>query len=157
MAPTSVDIIDETYIRAAPAAIREQFDDERALARIWPHLAISLIRDRGPKGLRWRVDGAVRGEMEVWIEPFWDGAIVHHYVRGQASSSAPPTSWPDTGCGGSGWCMPSKTLSKTLRCSLRPMADRTESSIDIAANPGEVLDVIADFRATRSGRRRSRP
>lgn len=89
MAPTSVDIIDETYIRAAPAAIREQFDDERALARIWPHLAISLVRDRGLKGLRWRVDGAVVGEMEVWIEPFWDGAIVHHYVRGQASSSAP--------------------------------------------------------------------
>ena len=25
------------------------------------------------------------------------------------------------------------------------MAERTESSIDIAANPGEVLDVIADF------------
>ena len=25
------------------------------------------------------------------------------------------------------------------------MADRTESSIDIAASPGEVLDVIADF------------
>ena len=25
------------------------------------------------------------------------------------------------------------------------MADRTESSIDIAATPGEVLDVIADF------------
>ena len=27
------------------------------------------------------------------------------------------------------------------------MADRTESSIDIAANPGEVLDVIADFQS----------
>jgi hypothetical protein len=27
------------------------------------------------------------------------------------------------------------------------MADRTESTIDIAAKPGEVLDVIADFRS----------
>src|SRR6476469_4813884 len=27
------------------------------------------------------------------------------------------------------------------------MADRTESSIDIAATPGEVLDVIADFES----------
>ena len=27
------------------------------------------------------------------------------------------------------------------------MADRTESSIDIAASPGEVLDVIADFES----------
>ena len=27
------------------------------------------------------------------------------------------------------------------------MADRTESSIDIAAKPGEVLDVIADFES----------
>jgi hypothetical protein len=28
--------------------------------------------------------------MEVWIEPFWDGAIVHHYVRGERGPGAPP-------------------------------------------------------------------
>jgi hypothetical protein len=89
MPQTRVDIIDETYIRADPSDIRAHFDDERRLAQIWPHLALELSRDRGVKGLRWRVAGAVVGEMEIWIEPFWDGAIVHHYVRGAAARSAP--------------------------------------------------------------------
>jgi hypothetical protein len=35
------------------------------------------------------VTGAVVGEMELWIEPYWDGAIVHHYVRGTRGPSAP--------------------------------------------------------------------
>ena len=89
MANTAVDIIDETFIRAAPAAIRAYFDDARTCAMLWPHLDLELVRDRGPKGLRWRVGGAVTGEMEVWIEPFWDGAVVHHYVRGVRGRSSP--------------------------------------------------------------------
>ena len=89
MAPKRVDIIDETYIRADPALIRAHFDDGARLDRIWPHLQRELVRDRGAKGLRWSVDGAVVGEMEVWIEPFWDGAIVHHYVRGTKAPGAP--------------------------------------------------------------------
>ena len=52
MPQTSVDIIDETYIRADPFDIRAHFDDERRLAQIWPHLALELSRDRGVKGLR---------------------------------------------------------------------------------------------------------
>ena len=59
------------------------------LQRIWPHLEIAVARDRGPKGVRWRVEGQVVGEMEVWIEPYWDGAIVHHYVRGTRAERAP--------------------------------------------------------------------
>ena len=90
MAPSRVDIIDETYLRAAPAVVRGWLDDEERLDRLWPHLRRTLVRDRGLKGLRWAVDGAVVGEMEVWIEPFWDGAIVHHYVRGERASGAPP-------------------------------------------------------------------
>jgi hypothetical protein len=27
--------------------------------------------------------------MEVWIEPWWDGAVVHHYVRGTRGEGAP--------------------------------------------------------------------
>lgn len=84
-----VDIIDETYLRAAPAVVRGWFDDADRLDRLWPHLRRTLVRDRGPKGLRWRVDGAVVGEMEVWIEPYWDGVILHHYVRGSRGRGAP--------------------------------------------------------------------
>ena len=89
MAPARVDIIDETYLRAAPTVVRGWFDDDDRLDRLWPHLQRTLVRDRGIKGLRWTVVGAVVGEMEVWIEPFWDGAILHHYVRGERGPEAP--------------------------------------------------------------------
>lgn len=89
MSRTRVDVVDDTFIRAAPESIRAPFSDSAVLQRIWPHLQTAVIRDRGLKGVRWRVDGQVVGEMEVWIEPFWDGAIVHHYVRGVRSERAP--------------------------------------------------------------------
>lgn len=89
MSRARVDIVDDTFIRAEPSAIRAAFSDHDALQRIWPHLQIALARDRGVKGLRWQVAGQVVGEMEVWIEPYWDGAIVHHYVRGTRGARAP--------------------------------------------------------------------
>ncbi len=84
-----VDIVDDTYIRADPAAIRAQLDDEAWAGRVWPHLERTVARDRGAKGVRWTVTGQVVGEMEVWIEPFWDGAVVHHYVRGVRGPRGP--------------------------------------------------------------------
>jgi hypothetical protein len=85
-----IDIIDETFIRCDPLTVRTVFDDRGLLARVWPHLELDLVRDRGAKGCRWQVEGAVVGDMEVWIEPYWDGAIVHHYLRGVPSRGAPP-------------------------------------------------------------------
>ena len=84
-----VDIVDDTFIRATPARIRAGLDDREWTRSVFPHLAMTVQRDRGAKGVRWRVDGQVVGEMEVWIEPFWDGAIVHHYVRGTRGARAP--------------------------------------------------------------------
>jgi hypothetical protein len=84
-----IDIVDETFIRAAPEVVRASLDDEAWTARVWPHLAASVSRDRGLKGVRWRVTGQVVGEMEVWLEPFRDGVVVHHYVRGERGPRAP--------------------------------------------------------------------
>ncbi|HEV7196851.1 MAG TPA: polyketide cyclase / dehydrase and lipid transport [Pedococcus sp.] len=89
MSRTRVDVVDETFIRAAPATIRPTFSDPRWVASVWPHLELSVVRDRGVKGIRWAVAGQVDGDMEVWIEPFRDGAIVHHYVRGTRGPRAP--------------------------------------------------------------------
>lgn len=89
MSHTRVDLVDETFIRAEPAMVRSQLDDPDWVRQVWPHLELALARDRGPKGVRWTVTGQVVGEMEVWIEPFWDGAIVHHYVRGIRGPRAP--------------------------------------------------------------------
>lgn len=84
-----VDIADDTFVRAAPERIRRSLDDAEWTASVWPHLELHLQRDRGVKGVRWTVTGQVVGEMEIWIEPYWDGALVHHYVRGRAGSRAP--------------------------------------------------------------------
>lgn len=83
-----VDVVDDTFIRATPERIRASLDQEW-VASVWPHLRVRVRRDRGVKGLRWAVTGQVEGEMEVWIEPYWDGAIVHHYVRGTRAARAP--------------------------------------------------------------------
>ena len=89
MSRTRVDIVDDTYIDAPPEAVRAQFDDAAWVRQVWPHLDRTLVRDRGVKGLRWQVTGQVVGEMEVWIEPWRDGSIVHHYVRGHRGPRAP--------------------------------------------------------------------
>lgn len=83
-----VDIVDDTFVDAAPLRIRAAIDDPQWQDRVWPHLRRTVSRDRGVKGIRWDVTGEVVGEMEVWIEPYWDGALVHHYVRGVAGPGA---------------------------------------------------------------------
>jgi hypothetical protein len=84
-----IDIVDETFIRAAPEVVRHSLDDETWTAQIWPHVTRAVLRDRGVKGVRWSVSGQVVGEMEVWLEPFRDGVVVHHYVRGTRGARAP--------------------------------------------------------------------
>ncbi|WP_157692880.1 polyketide cyclase / dehydrase and lipid transport [Pedococcus dokdonensis] len=84
-----IDIVDETFIRARPEVVRATFDDRTWTSQVWPHLAAAVQRDRGVKGVRWAVTGQVMGEMEVWLEPFRDGVVVHHYVRGTRGPHAP--------------------------------------------------------------------
>ena len=50
-----VDLVDETFVVAEPGSVAA--------------------------GVRWNVRGALVGSMEVWLEPYGDGVIVHHYVR----------------------------------------------------------------------------
>jgi hypothetical protein len=89
MSRSRVDLVDETFIRATPEQVREQFADAGWLGSLWPHLAVNVVRDRGVKGIRWEVTGQVVGDMEVWLEPWRDGVIVHHYLRGVRGGRAP--------------------------------------------------------------------
>ena len=89
MVARAVDIVDDTFIRTSPAVARA-FLDRPGLAELaWPGLRLEVVRDRGLKGVRWRITGAVEGSMEVWLEPWHDGVVVHHYVRGRAVSGWP--------------------------------------------------------------------
>jgi hypothetical protein len=84
-----IDIVDDTFINASPQAVRDRLEDSDWLTSVWPHLRREVRRDRGIKGVRWTVTGQVVGEMEVWIEPYRDGTLVHHYVRGTRGPGAP--------------------------------------------------------------------
>jgi carbon monoxide dehydrogenase subunit G len=140
-----VDIADDSYIDAAPARIAAAVADPRNHASWWPHLTVTVTRDRGVKGQRWAVDGQIVGSMEIWVEPYWQGAIVHHYVRGVRAPDAPADVGLRHVLRWKAAVSRLKDVAEQRRCSLRSMADRTESSTSIDAPPGAVLDVIADF------------
>jgi hypothetical protein len=76
-----MDIADDTFVVAAPVAVAAVVADPASWLTWWPDLALTVTRDRGIKGLQWSVRGAAVGSMEVWLEPWGDGVIVHWYVR----------------------------------------------------------------------------
>jgi hypothetical protein len=75
------DLVDETFVVATPAAVAAAVRDPDRWARWWPDLTLGVFQDRGEAGVRWNVHGALTGSMEVWLEPYGDGVLVHHYVR----------------------------------------------------------------------------
>ena len=86
-----VDLVDETFIVAPPAALAAALAERRRWRQWWPDLTLDVFMDRGEKGIRWSVTGALVGSCEVWLEPFGDGAIVHYYLRADPTETAQPT------------------------------------------------------------------
>lgn len=94
-----VDLVDETFIVAPPAALASVVADRRRWVTWWPDLSLDVFMDRGEKGIRWSVTGALVGSVELWLEPFGDGAIVHYYLRADPTagdSRTEPRSLPDS-------------------------------------------------------------
>ena len=77
----TVDLIDETYVVAAPEAVAAAVHDPARWRQWWPDLALTVFMDRGLDGIRWSVSGALNGSAELWLEPVGDGVLVHHYLR----------------------------------------------------------------------------
>lgn len=76
-----VDLIEETYVAAAPAVVAAAVHAPAFVAELWPDLRLSVFMDRGLEGVRWTAAGPLAGSCEVWLEPHGDGVIVHTYVR----------------------------------------------------------------------------
>ena len=92
-----VDLVDETFIVVQPQVLAGVVADPASWARWWPDLRLTVFMDRGVTGQRWSMTGALVGSLEIWIEPFADGCIVHHYLRGEPSDDGlTPAPWPDT-------------------------------------------------------------
>jgi hypothetical protein len=86
---TALDLVDETFVVAAPATVSAVVRDPDRWLGWWPDLRLSVFQDRGEAGVRWNVRGALRGSMEVWLEPCKDGVLLHHYVRCDRSDGRP--------------------------------------------------------------------
>lgn len=92
----SVDVVDETFVAVPPRVLATAFASPREWRRMWPDLTLEVDTDRGDKGIRWTVRGALVGSMEVWLEPVLDGTVLHYFLRadpsgpGGAPSPAPP-------------------------------------------------------------------
>jgi hypothetical protein len=84
-----LDVVDETFVVADPAAVAAVVRDPARWPGWWPDLTLSVFQDRGDAGVRWNVRGALTGSMEVWLEPFSDGVVVHHYVRCDPAGGGP--------------------------------------------------------------------
>jgi hypothetical protein len=95
-----VDLIDETFVVADPAALSRRLQDPELFRRWWPRREFVVFMDRGAQGVRWTVTGDVVGTCETWLEPFGDGAIVHFFLRAdptrRGSATEPLTGSPRT-------------------------------------------------------------
>ncbi|QRP44053.1 polyketide cyclase / dehydrase and lipid transport [Amycolatopsis sp. FDAARGOS 1241] len=79
--PPALDLVDETFIVVPPSTLAAAFADPASWRRYWPDLVLEVYTDRGDKGLRWTVTGALVGTMEVWLEPVLDGTVLHYFLR----------------------------------------------------------------------------
>lgn len=88
----SIHLIDDTWIEAPPESVAVEVRRQQNWDRWWPDLTLAVLRDRGEKGMRWTVTGPLVGTAEIWLEPFDDGVILHHFLRLDPGPGATSTS-----------------------------------------------------------------
>lgn len=86
----AIDIADESFVVAQPAVLASRFADPRLWHEWWSGLRLAVVRDRGVKGVRWTVAGALTGSAEIWLEPWRDGTIVHWFLRADPTRREAP-------------------------------------------------------------------
>jgi hypothetical protein len=84
----SIQIADQTFVAADPADVGTAVADPASWRRWWPDLRLNVVEERGEKGIRWTVTGALTGTMEVWLEPMLDGVILHYFLHAEPAGVA---------------------------------------------------------------------
>ncbi|WP_328392174.1 polyketide cyclase / dehydrase and lipid transport [Nocardia sp. NBC_00416] len=87
---SSIQVADQTFLAAPGAAVAAALAAPGQWRRWWPDLELDIREDRGDKGIRWSVRGALTGTMEVWLEPSLDGVILHYFLHAEPAQSLPP-------------------------------------------------------------------
>jgi hypothetical protein len=78
-----LDIADDTFLVAALQDVATAVMDPASWRTWWPDLELRVTRDRGVKGRQWAVGGTLTGSMEIWLEPWGDGVLLHWYLRAE--------------------------------------------------------------------------
>jgi hypothetical protein len=88
VAMNSIQIADQTYVAASGALVGAAVADQSSWRRWWPDLRLQVVEERGEKGIRWAVTGALTGTMEVWLEPSLDGVVLHYFLHAEPTGVA---------------------------------------------------------------------
>ncbi|MEO7261912.1 MAG: polyketide cyclase / dehydrase and lipid transport [Jatrophihabitantaceae bacterium] len=88
-----VHLVDETWIDAPPATVSAVVCDPASWRLWWPYLRLTVTRDRGLKGVQFAAEPApgsgwpaLAGTVEIWLEPFKTGVLLHHFLRLESTS-----------------------------------------------------------------------
>lgn len=87
-----IDVVDSTWIGVRPAAVAAVVAQPANWRRWWPDLDLLVDEWRGDKGVRWTVRRCRQGgtgSMEVWLEPAFEGVVVHYFLRLDARHGRP--------------------------------------------------------------------
>lgn len=84
----SIQVADETFVAAEAARVGRAVADPAGWRRWWPDLRLEVVEDRGDKGIRWAVTGALTGTMEIWLEPALDGVLLHYFLHAEPSGAS---------------------------------------------------------------------
>ncbi|MCB0934339.1 MAG: polyketide cyclase / dehydrase and lipid transport [Mycobacterium sp.] len=87
----TIQIADETFVAADPAAVGREVSNRDAWRRWFPDLALTVVEDRAEKGMRWAVAGPLTGTMEIWLEPVLDGVVLHYFLHAEPSGEVVKT------------------------------------------------------------------
>lgn len=79
----SVQVADETFVAASPAAVGRAVADRAGWRRWFPDLELEVVEDRAEKGVRWLVTGPLSGTMEIWLQPMMDGVVLHYFLHAE--------------------------------------------------------------------------
>jgi hypothetical protein len=80
-----LEIADETWIAAAPYGVAAAVADPVSWRAWWPQFDLVVDEVRGPLGVRWFVrpsaESPANGSMEVWLEAWREGVVLHYFLR----------------------------------------------------------------------------
>ena len=88
---SSIQVADETFVAADPAAVGRAVGDRANWRRWFTDLYLDVVEDRADRGVRWTVTGALTGTMEVWLEPVLDGVVLHYFLHAEPTGGSAPT------------------------------------------------------------------